>query len=133
MELLSFSGITRGKFPADPKQTILKLAFLDKDERDNFCKVQILQMDHSTFLPLVLQKQAPFTPELSITVTEILLDVTELRLKKLFFKYGNITRITMETRNLWQRANITFDKDANFTELDKGDGIFLLNDMIRFH
>jgi len=133
MELLSFSGVTRGKSPADPKQTILKLAFLDKEERDNFCKVQIPQMDNNTFSPLVIQKQVPFTPELSITVTEIPLDATELRLKKLFSKYGNITRITMETRNLWQRANITFDKDANFAELDKGDGIFLLNDMIRFH
>src|SRR5215204_3520973 len=39
----------------------------------------------------------------------------------------------METRNLWQWATITFDNKANFTELDKGDGIFLLNDMIRFH
>ena len=39
----------------------------------------------------------------------------------------------METRKLWQRTTITFDDKANFTELDKGDGIFLLNDMIRFH
>jgi len=133
MELLSFSGITRGKSPVDSNQTILKLAFLSKEERNNFCMLQIPQMDNATFLPLVIQKQVPYVPELSITVTEIPLDTTKLRLKKLFSKYGNITRITMETRNLWQRATITFDNKANFTELDKGDGIFLLNDMIRFH
>src|SRR3954451_13837737 len=133
MDLLSFSGVTRGKSPADPEKTILKVAFSDQEERDSFCKQQITQLGNETFLPLVIQRQAPYVPVLSITVTEIPLDATELRLKKLFSKFGNITRISMETHNLWQRATITFDEKANFTELNKGDRIFLLNDMIRYH
>ena len=75
----------------------------------------------------------PYVPVLSITVTEIPLDATETRLRKLFSKFGNIVRFTMKTRNLWQRATITFDEKANFEQLKKGDGIYLLNDMIRYY
>ena len=39
----------------------------------------------------------------------------------------------METKNLWQQATITYDNNANFTELKKGHGVFILNDMVRFH
>src|SRR4051794_21722079 len=132
-DLQSYAGVTRGKFPDDPTKTILKIAFKDQQERDSFCKLQIPQLDGATFLPLVITRQAPYVPKLSIMMTEIPLDATELRLKKRFSKYGNITRIAMETRNLWQRATITFDENADFESLDKGDGIFLLNDMIRFY
>src|SRR3954451_16012763 len=99
MNSLSFSGVTRGKSPADPATTIIKIAFLDKEERDDFCTMKILQLDNDTFLPLVIQRQAPYVPALSITVTEIPLDATELHLKKLFSKFGSIIRISMETRN----------------------------------
>ncbi|CAI2188132.1 4949_t:CDS:2, partial [Funneliformis geosporum] len=70
---------------------------------------------------------------MSIRVTEIPLDSTEYRIKMKFAKFGMIVHFTMETKNMWQQATITFAEDANFKGLKDCYGFFVLNDMVRVH
>jgi hypothetical protein len=129
----SFAGVSRGKLPSDPLQQIIKVSFVDITDRDKFCTVEIPNLEKCTFLPLEVKPIQPYVPDRSIMVTEIPLDATEQRVRKIFSAFGNIVRFTMETRNLWQRATITFDDKAKFEELKNGYGQFLLHDMVRFH
>ena len=129
----SFSGINLAKHPEDQSKSILKATFSDKGERDAFCNVNLPNLEKRTFLPLDIVPKHPYVPQQSVKVTEIPLDATELRIKKIFSRFGKIVRFAMETKNLWQQATITYDSDANFTELKKGYGVFILNDMVRFH
>jgi len=39
----------------------------------------------------------------------------------------------MDTKNLWQQATITYSADSNFDKIKKGHGLFILNDMVRYH
>ena len=129
----SFSAVVLAKHPEDQSKKILKAIFSDETEKDAFCKVNLPNLEKRTFLPLDVVPKHPFIPQQSIKVTEIPLDTTEIRIKKIFSRFGKIVRFSMETKNLWQQATITYDNNANFTELKKGYGVFILNDMVRFH
>ncbi|CAI2196593.1 4515_t:CDS:1, partial [Funneliformis geosporum] len=50
-----------------------------------------------------------------------------------FSKLGKIVRLTMDTKNLWQQVTITYSADSNFDNIKKGHGLFVLNDMVRYH
>ncbi|CAI2193989.1 15193_t:CDS:2, partial [Funneliformis geosporum] len=55
---------------------------------------------------------------------------TEHRIRTVFSKLGKIVRLTMDTKNLWQQATITYSADSNFDNIKKGHGLFVLNDMV---
>ncbi|CAI2186631.1 18120_t:CDS:1, partial [Funneliformis geosporum] len=63
----------------------------------------------------------------SIKVTEIPLHATEYRIQTVFSKLGKIVRLTMDTKNLWQQATITYNIDSNFDNIKKR------HDMVRYH
>ncbi|CAI2183067.1 2947_t:CDS:1, partial [Funneliformis geosporum] len=69
----------------------------------------------------------------SIKVTEILLDATEHRIRTVFSKLKKIVRLTIDTKNLWQQATITFSADSNFNNIKKGHKLFVFNNMVRYH
>ncbi|CAI2182676.1 10066_t:CDS:2 [Funneliformis geosporum] len=75
----------------------------------------------------------PYVLARSIKVTEIPLDSTEHRIKMKFTRFGTIIRFTIETKNMWQQATITFAEDANFMELKNCYGLFVLNDIVRVY
>src|SRR5215216_4511020 len=90
-------------------------------------------MDKHTFSPLEIIPKYQFVPAQSIKVTEIPLDATEHRIRTVFSKLGKIFRLSMDTKNLWQQATITYSADSNFDKIKKGHGLFILNDMVRYH
>ncbi|CAI2195909.1 1566_t:CDS:1, partial [Funneliformis geosporum] len=75
----------------------------------------------------------PYVSARSIKVTEILLDSTEHRIRTKFARFGTIVYFTIETKNMWQQATITFTEDAKFMELKNCYSLFVLNDMVRVH
>ncbi|CAI2198508.1 16409_t:CDS:1, partial [Funneliformis geosporum] len=90
-------------------------------------------MDNCTFSPLEIIPKHQFIPVQSIKVMEIPLDVTEYRIRTVFSKLGKIIRLTMDTKNLWQQATITYSADSNFDNIKKGHRLFVLNDMVKYH
>ena len=129
----SFTGAVTSKHPENQLQQIIKISFRNNEQRDHACTVNLPDMENRTFLPLVITPQNPFIPEHSIKVTEIPLDATTNRVRTVFSKYGKIVRFSMETKNLWQQATITFASDTNFSKIKKLYRTFILNDMVRFH
>jgi len=129
----SFTGANLAKLPTDQLKRIIKISFRNKDERDQACLIGLPNVVDRTFLPLDVVRTQPFIPAKSIKVTEIPLDATEHRIKTTFAKFGKIVRFTMETKNMWQQATITFADDANFQGLKDCYGTFVLNDMVRVH
>ncbi|CAI2201505.1 9860_t:CDS:2, partial [Funneliformis geosporum] len=71
-----------------------------------------------------------FIPAQLIKVTEIPLDATEHRIRTVVSKLGKIVRLTIDTKNLWQQATITYSADSNFDNIKKGHRLFVLNDMV---
>ncbi|CAI2186275.1 1380_t:CDS:1 [Funneliformis geosporum] len=90
-------------------------------------------MDNRTFSPLEIVPKHQFVPAQSIKVTEILLDATEHRIRTVFSKLRMIVRLTIDTKNLWQQATITYSPDSNFDNIKKRHGLFVLNNMVRYH
>src|SRR5688572_29469093 len=86
----SFIIAIKGRHLTEHNQAIIKVAFLDKIECDEFCKYKSPDMNDTTFQLLDIKKSAPYVSDLSIVITEIPLNTTETRLRKLFFKFGNI-------------------------------------------
>ncbi|CAI2190470.1 5982_t:CDS:1, partial [Funneliformis geosporum] len=90
-------------------------------------------MDNRTFSPLEIISKHQFIPAQSIKVTEIPLDATEHRIRTVFSKLGKIIKLTIDTKNLCQQATITYSADSNFENIKNGHGLFVLNDMVRYH
>ena len=128
----SFTGANVTKHPENQLK-IVKISFRNKEHRDHACSVQLPNMDNRTFSPLEIIPIHPYVPAQSIKVTEIPLDATEHRIKTVFSKFGKIVRFSMNTKNMWQQATITFDANTNFKGLKQIFGTFILNDMVRVH
>ena len=92
--------------------------------------MKITQLGNETFLPLVTQKMAIFTPEFSIKITEIPISTPEANIRLSFSFFGKITRCVMTTKNLWQQATVTYDKDTDLSQLNNVNGYFVLKDMV---
>src|SRR5215216_6008892 len=131
--LPSFIGASVRPHPDNKQMKIIRIGFSTRADFDRAITMQITQLGNETFQPLVIEKTAKFTPELSIKITEIPISTPAQNIRSSFSYFGKITRCTMTTKNLWQQATLTFEEGTDMSQLDQVHGYFVLKDMVRVH
>jgi hypothetical protein len=129
----SFIGASLKTLPQDKTKKIIRIGFATRADFEKATQHQIPKLNNTTFLPLDRTPIAKYVPELSIRITEIPISTTESNLRSSFSIYGKICKCSMNTKNLWQQATITYETGTDMTPFDHIEGYFVLKDMVRLH
>lgn len=134
---LSYSGT---RIRINKKVKYLVVNFINEADLHKAIQQEITVSDTEKIFCIKWDEIRPPTPEeekhevddRTIQVIDIPLDVSATLVRSTFARYGNITKLTMRTRNLYQHAFITYESCENIQHF-KGDVWvnFIIKDCVR--
>jgi hypothetical protein len=134
---LSYSGT---HIRVNKKVKYLVVNFTNEADLHKVLQQEITVSDTEKICCIKWDEIKPPTPEeekhevndRTIQVIDIPLDVNATLVRSIFVRYGNITKLTMRTRNLYQHAFITYESCENIQHF-KGDVWvdFIIKDCVR--